>query len=132
MSTLRRSLRTLLAGLLLAACGNPSEPERRSIIGEWRAMGPGLTQVQMTLTETARAVAGAGSWVEVAEAHAFRVTGAHAERSVSLLLDFDGMPDVNFRGRFSDEDTMDGSLNGGAIRGLEIQFVRVRDAQDEE
>ena len=90
----------------------------------------------MTLVETARATTGAGHWVAGEDASAFRVTGAHAstdgEDHVSLLLDFDDAPDVDFHGRFDRRTVesnritvMAGRLYGAGFRGDSIEFIQV-------
>lgn len=116
----------LLFSLVLAAgCQDPTGSERRSLIGRWTSSGFATTSVEMTLTEVAREVDGAGSWLDPDLATAFRVTGAHADESVSLLLEFEDRPDLNLRAEFTDEDTLVGTLTGGEFRDRPITFVRV-------
>ena len=124
----------LLALLLggTAACDSPSEPKSFSIIGDWTSTQIDTLQIRMTLSETARSVNGAGSWLTPGTAMAFRVSGAHVARSISLLFDFDDRPDVNFHGEFQEtaSDTLTlltGRLYGGTYRGNQVVFVRSRD-----
>jgi hypothetical protein len=110
--------------LLIAACTPATEPERRSLIGSWSSTEFGTTTVRMTLTETAREVRGAGSWIEPNRALAFHVEGAHAERAVALILLFPQAEAVSFRGAFTDAATLVGTLTGGRFREEPITFVR--------
>lgn len=123
-------MRKLLAFPLLflvlmgVGCDNPTGNERRSLVGLWTSSGFAPATVQMTLTEVARTVEGAGSWVDPASATAFAVSGAHAEETVSLLFVFKDLPSVNFLGEFVDEDVMEGVLTGGPFRATPIRFER--------
>lgn len=120
----------LLYLLLAGGCQNPTDTERRSLIGQWTSTGFAGNTVQMTLTEVAREVDGAGSWVGPESANAFRVSGAHAEETVSLLFQFKYLEDINFLGEFTDEDTLVGTLTGGEYRDRPITFVRVEPEED--
>lgn len=119
----------LFCVLLLSACQSPTENERRSLAGHWTSTTLAATTVRMTITEVARSVEGAGSWVDPNRATAFAVSGAHAEESVSLLFEFREtpslMPNVNFLGVFRDKDTLEGTFTGGAFRGVPVTFVRL-------
>ena len=114
----------LVCVLIAAGCDTPAGTERRSLVGTWTSTtAPGAT-LRMTVTEVARSVQGAGSWLDTDQAVAFRVSGAHAEEVVSLLFEFKSTPDVNFTGRFSDANTLQGTLTGGTFRGLPFTFLR--------
>lgn len=123
---MRRTI-LLLPFLVLAAftaCQTTTVPERRELLGSWESKGfPGAT-VRMTLSETARAVRGAGSWLTLLEADAFSVDGALAVDEVSLLFDFDTRPAINFQGYFEDEDVLVGTLTGDGYRRQRITFER--------
>lgn len=127
----RPSLVPVLALLLAsAACDNPTEPTTFSVVGSWVSADPDSLQIRMTISETARTISGAGNWMTPNRVLAFRVTGAHVARRISLLLDFDDAPDINFYGEF--EETASDTLTilggrlygGGGFRGLPIVFVR--------
>src|SRR5690606_32700415 len=101
----------------VAACEQTSAPVRREILGTWLGEGiPGIS-VEMTLTETARAVEGAGGWTDGSGTFAFRVFGAIARDEVSLYLDFADREDITFSGVFprGDEDRISGLLYGGGF-----------------
>ena len=118
-------LAVLLLTTLSLACRGPAEPERRSLIGSWTSTDVGdNTVIQMTLTETAREVRGAGSWLEPTRALAFRVEGAHAEQRVALFLQFQSQESVGFQGRFTDQNTLSGALTGGGFRERPVTFQR--------
>lgn len=125
---MRRSFFLLVFLLASAGCDTPSEPASFSIIGHWTSSAVDTLDIQMTISEAAREVNGAGSWVTPTQAMAFRVSGAHVEQSISLLFEFGDGPDVNFHGEFletaSDTLTMAGRLYGGSYRGSSIVFIR--------
>jgi hypothetical protein len=132
---MRRPFRpALLALLLLAACSTPSTPVDVSVNGHWTSVGIDTVKIQMTMSETARTINGAGSWVTPTRAVAFRVSGAHISQSISLLFDFVGdHPAVNFHGEFlttaRDSLTMTGQLDGGSYRGTSVVLVRTIEQQ---
>src|SRR5690606_14841971 len=116
----------LLLSLLAAGCDDPTGSERRSLLGLWTSSDFGPATIRMTLSEVGRSVEGAGSWLTAEAAMAFGVSGAHAEETVSLLFDLEGTPDVTFTGEFTDEDTLEGTLTGGALREVPITFARAQ------
>jgi hypothetical protein len=127
---MRRPLLLPLFALLLgsAACSSPSAPADVSIIGDWTSTGIDTVDIQMTLSETARAISGAGSWLTPTQQMAFEVRGAQVAQSISLLFEFKDTPNIHFHGEFlstaSDTLTMVGELIGGSYRGSSIVFVR--------
>lgn len=121
---MRRPLLIPLCVLALAACSNTNSPTIYSTAGAWRSRDFAPASVVVTLVETARSTSGAGRWSTDADASAFRVTGAHADSTVSLLFDFDGREDVTFEGKFRKQDmggrnviVMAGQLYGGEFHG---------------
>ena len=119
-----RKLLLVLAVGLLAACNNTSAPPVYSLGGSWRGSGIDTLQLEMTITETARSAVGAGSWLTPTVARGFGVSGAHADTAVSLLLSFDGAPDVVFRGAFHADTLIAGGLYGDGLRGVPLDLVR--------
>lgn len=116
----------LLCVLLAAGCDDPTGSSRRSLLGLWTSSDFASATIRMTLAEIGRSVEGAGSWVSPDAALAFRVSGAHAEETVSLLFNLEDAPDVTFTGEFTSEDTLEGTLTGGALREVPITFTRVQ------
>lgn len=121
---MRRPLLIPLCVLALAACSNTNSPTIYSTAGSWRSRDFAPASVKITLVETARSTSGAGRWATTADADAFRVTGAHADSTVSLLFDFDGREDITFEGKFRKLDVgsnnvtvMAGQLYGGGFHG---------------
>jgi hypothetical protein len=108
----------------LAACQTAAGPERRDLLGSWVSTDITGIAINMTVAETARSVEGAGSWTEATSGHAFRVTGVLAADEVALHFDFTDRPDLSFLGVFTDEDTLEGTLSGGAYRLRTISFER--------
>ena len=120
----RTALLLLLAIGGLTACQTATTPERRELLGSWASSGfPGAT-IRMTVTETARAVQGAGSWLTLNGAEAFQVSGAFASDEVSLHFEFDGRPDINFQGYFEEADILVGHLTGDEYRRQPIRLER--------
>jgi hypothetical protein len=125
------ALLALVFVALGAACENPAQTRTEfSVIGFWSTTDLDTLDIQMTLSETARAINGAGSWVTPTRALAFRVSGARVGRGTSLFFEFGGADNVSFNGEFlqtaNDTLTMAGQLWGGAYRGSRVVFVRRR------
>lgn len=125
-----RALPVLLLALAAGACESSAGPERHSILGVWRSEGFPGAQVEMALTETARAVAGAGRWTTATGASAFGVDGTHTGLTVSLLLEFGDSVGVNLMAEFAEEDVLEGTLAGGDFSGEPIRFLRVDEDED--
>lgn len=128
---MRRPLLIPIFALLVAgiACNSPSEPRTFSIVGNWTSTEADTLDIRMTISETARTINGAGSWLTPTRAMAFRLSGAHVARNISLLFEFGDGPDVNFHGEFQEtaSDTLTllaGRLYGGSYRGIPVVFVR--------
>lgn len=124
-----RCLPLLVLALLAGACDNPSEPTTTfSVLGQWATPAADSLSIVMTLSETARQIHGAGSWVSATRVDAFRVSGARFEDEISLHMEFSDRPGVAFQGQFqnSPRDTtlLTGKLYGGLYRGTGIVFVR--------
>ena len=112
---------------LVAACSETTGPDNFTISGTWTSNGFPGAEFSMTVVETARAVEGAGHVISGGFAVAYRVFGANAGQTASLLLDFEGGQDVNFEGEFQEGDgvtILDGFLYGGAYAGAPITFER--------
>lgn len=123
-----KSLVLVLAlAMTAAACGNTAGPERRSLLGRWESENLTGISIEMALSETARAVSGAGRWAQGDSVTAFSITGSNTGESVSILLDFEDRPDVNFLGEFISDDAMEGTLAGGGLRAQPVTFVKVDD-----
>lgn len=118
---------TLLVALTTAACTQPAGPERHSLLGRWRSEAVGGATIEMGISETARAVTGAGRWVSGDSAVAFRVEGANTGESVSLIFHFDEPPSLNFLAVFVDEDTLEGTLVGAGVPSQPARFIRVEE-----
>lgn len=108
----------------LAGCGTSTEPERRSLIGEWTG-AVGEASITLTLSEAARTVTGTGRYIAADRAEGFRVRGTHAEKSVAMNFEFETPGDLNFLGEFVDDDEIRGTLVGGGLRGQPVSFIRV-------
>ena len=128
---MRRPLLIPLCVLALAACSNTNSPTIYSTAGAWRSRDFAPASVVVTLVETARSTSGAGRWSTDADASAFSVTGAHADSTVSLLLDFDSREDITFEGKFRRQEVGDrnvivmaGRLYGGEFHGEDFVFER--------
>lgn len=122
-------LTLLVLPLVAGACDNPSEPSASfAVLGQWATPESDSLDIVMTLSETARQIHGAGSWVTATRADAFRVSGARFEDDISLLLEFSDRPGITFQGLFQktprDTTLLTGKLFGGAYRGTGIVFVR--------
>ena len=124
MNRSAKFLASVVLALSIGGCQNATVPEQRDIFGSWISRSfPGGT-LRMTLTETARAVEGAGSLVTTTSAEAFGATGALADDEISLLLEFDTRGNINFQGFFRDDDVMEGTLSGGGFNRTPVIFDR--------
>ena len=128
---MRRSWRLPLLAMLITAgaCDNPSQPNTSfSVLGQWVTSEADTLDIRMTLSETARQIHGAGSWVTPTRQEAFAVVGARADDDISLHLDIEAAVDVTFQGQYrdtpGDSTLMIGQLYGGIYRGTGIVFVR--------
>ena len=117
---------TLLGIALLAGCSNASGPERHSLLGRWQG-DVGTATIEMALSETARAVTGAGRWVSPDGAIAFSVSGTNTGENVSLHLEFEDAPAINLLGAFLDEDVIEGSVAGAGIASQPVTLTRVEE-----
>lgn len=110
----------------ILGCQGTTTPERRELSGSWETTAfPGAT-IRMTLTETAREVRGAGSWLTVVDAYGFGIGGALTGDEFSLLFTFDNRPDINFQGSFDGEDILKGRFAGdGYRREQQVIFERI-------
>lgn len=126
----------VLMGLLAMAaissgCQGTTIPERRDIVGSWETKAFTGATIRMTLTETARSVAGAGSWLTVEDDYGFQATGALAIDEVSLYFDFDERPGITFQGYFSEDDVIMGAFTGDGYRRTQVTFERISLSPDE-
>lgn len=122
-----RRFHSIVPIVLLAtvtACQGTTVPERREISGSWASRDFGGGTIRMTVSETAREVRGAGSWITPTEAFAFNVSGALATDEVALLLAFGERTDVSFQGFFQDDDVIVGTLTGDGFRQAPVTFDR--------
>lgn len=117
----------LAIAVLTGACTDAAGPERHSLLGRWRSEAVGGATIEMGVSETARAVTGAGRWVAGDSAVAFWVEGANTGESVSLIFHFDDPPSLNFLGIFVDDDTLEGTIVGGGLGSQPARFTRVED-----
>ena len=118
---------TLALAMLAAGCGNAAGPERHSLLGRWRSEAVGGATIEMVVSETARAVTGAGRWVVGDSSVAFAVQGTNTGESVSLLFDFDSSPTLNFLGLFIDDDILEGTIVGSGTGSQPARFTRVEE-----
>lgn len=114
-----------LAAAAASGCQGATIPERRDIVGSWETKGFTGATIQMTLTETARSVTGAGSWLTVEDDYSFGASGALAVDEVSLLFDFDERPSITFQGYFSEDDVIQGAFTGDGYRRTPVTFERI-------
>lgn len=118
---------TLALAVVAAGCGNAAGPERHSLLGRWRSEAVGGATIEMVVSETARAVTGAGRWVAGDSSVAFSVEGTNTGESVSLLFDFDSSPTLNFLGLFVDDDILEGTIVGAGTASQPARFTRVEE-----
>lgn len=114
----------------LTGCSDSTGPENFTISGTWTSVDFPEAEFSLTVVETARAVEGAGRVVSGGVATAYRVFGANAGQTASLLMDFEGGDDVNFEGEFQSGEgvtILEGLLYGGGFSATPITFHRLAD-----
>lgn len=118
---------TLALAIFAAGCGNTAGPDRHSLLGRWRSEAVGGATIEMVLSETARAVTGAGRWVDGDSSVAFSVEGTNTGEHVSLLFSFDSTPRLNFLGLFIDDDILEGTIVGASTPSQPARFTKVEE-----
>jgi hypothetical protein len=117
----------LALAVVAAGCGEAAGPERHSLLGRWRSEAVGGATIEMVVSETARAVTGAGRWVDGDSSVAFSVEGTNTGESVSLLFRFDSTPRLNFLGVFIDDDVLEGTIVGADTPSQPARFTKVEE-----
>lgn len=117
----------LFVALLAAGCAEAAGPDRHSLLGRWRSEAVGGATIEMAISETGRAVTGAGRWVAGDSASAFSIGGANTGESVSLIFQFDTHPSLNFLGVFVDSDVLEGTIVGAGVPSQPARFNRVEE-----
>lgn len=117
----------LVLTVMVSGCSEAAGPDRHSLLGRWRSDGVGAATIEMGVSETGRAVTGAGRWVAGDSAVAFSVTGANTGESVSLIFEFDAPPSLNFLGVFVNDEILEGTLAGGGLSAQPVRFTRVEE-----
>jgi hypothetical protein len=120
-----RGVLALLASLLvLTACGDSGTGARApSLSGAWAGSSQGLV-LNITVTERDQQVAGSGSLAAGQTSAGVVVEGTHVHPNVSLMLRPSGFQELNFSGRFTDDNNISGTLQGSGFTGQELQLVR--------
>ena len=111
----------LLLLVLLSACGLPKATMR----GQWSGANEGFV-LKLTLRESAEGdITGSGSIkTKEGETIALDVTGSNVYPHVTMTFSSTGYYDFNFTGEFSDNNTIDGKLNGSGFTDFEITLER--------
>ena len=108
--------------LFLVACGK-AEEEIPSMTGKWSGGGGGAV-VNVTVNENDTEINGSGNLAGGSSSIALTVSGTNVYPNVSLTLSSTNYAPINFTGRFSDSNTIDGKLNGSGFNDLVISLVR--------
>lgn len=114
---------TMMAG----GCADAAGPDRHSLLGRWRSDAAGGATIEMGVSETGRAVTGAGRWISGDSAAAFSIGGANTGESVSLIFEFDTPPSLNFLGVFVGDDVLEGTIVGAGFPSQPARFERVEE-----
>ena len=116
---MKKLLFTLFLIMFTACASNPT------MSGSWLGAESGLT-LKLTLHEDSDGnITGSGTMIgNNGESIACDVTGTNAYPNVTLTLSSTGYYDVNFTGKFVDDDTVDGELNGSGFTNFNITLVR--------
>jgi hypothetical protein len=117
-----RHLAVVLTLLLIAGCG-PTEPELPTMAGGWEG-NISSSSVRLTASERDQQVSGTGNLSSSSTSLAFTVDGTHVYPSVSLIIRFGYFEDVNFTGKFIDENTIAGRLHGSGFNGQDMDLYR--------
>lgn len=115
----------LLVALLLGACDkNPFARENPKVAGAWIATPPLGWVLDITTSETDRAITGTGTLAYGDYSIPLTVTGTNAYPKVSMTLSSTGYEPIGFQGTFSDKNTISGKLNGSGWQGEAFTLVR--------
>ncbi len=119
-----RLLPLLLLLVFAAACGDsPSQPRTPSIDGAWSGSAAGFT-LNLVLASGAAGVSGNGTVSGEGTSIAVTATGTHVHPNVALTLQATGFQDLNFQGQFTDDNTINGTLNGSGFNNFALTLRR--------
>ena len=111
--------------ILLVACGddNPVEPSNPSLTGSWVGTGSGLV-INATLSQSGTSVSGNGTLAAAGQSLAVIFSGTSVHPNISLSLSVTNFQDANYTGKFTNDNTHNGKLNGSGFIDLNVTFVR--------
>ena len=124
--SVHRSLRSLVIPviLLLVVSGCRSEDDPPVMSGVWSG-AQGEWSVHLTVLEVSERITGAGSLREDTAAYSVTVSnGLHVNPHVTLTLTPSGREAVSFQGRFVNDNTVEGVLDGWRFRNVPITLER--------
>jgi hypothetical protein len=116
----------LLALLIGCDSGGPTEPApppHPTMNGSWQGTAGGMI-VNLTLSESASTISGAGSMVFGNESIAVNTTGVRTHPNVTLTLRATGYQDSNFSGAFTGDNAVAGHLTGSGFNNVAITLRR--------
>ena len=109
--------------LAIAGCADVSAPETPTMSGPWIGTVGGTT-IRAVMTEDKNVVTGSGHVAFGAQTVAMAVTGTHVYPNVSLTMRVPGFQDLNYMGRFTSPNTIQGRANGSGFNGDQLQMLR--------
>ena len=109
---------------LFFACGeDPVSPSNPSLTGGWIGTGSGIV-INATLSQSGTNVSGSGTFAASGTSVAVTFAGTSVYPNISLNISATTFQDANYTGKFTNDNTHNGKLNGSGFVDLEIIFVR--------
>ncbi|HDY86498.1 MAG TPA: hypothetical protein ENH82_00100 [bacterium] len=117
----------LFIALVVLGCSEDENPTSTktdpSLTGSWVGTGSGFV-INATLSQSGTSVSGNGTMAAGGASAAVTFTGTNVHPNISLTISSAGLQDANYTGKFTNDNTHNGKLNGSGFVDLNVTFVR--------